>query len=214
MRKWAGVLDASPRDAFSALEADGCSYEDEDDEDDEDTAEAEEVTFHTPPVSAATKPIAMSKSTDAPKPADKPEASGNAGNQSKKEQPDEKARLAQVEAELSAMKAENKRLAEARRAASLASLRTALAGKVPGSAVEALVELAEAADKAASGKALVFEKAVGATPEKVETSVIDRLAAIASAMPELVTRGVIDTAVGGDGAGEEARAIAEATVKM
>ena len=211
VRTWAGVLDASPRDAFAALEADDCTYDDDDGDED---GEAEDVQPNTK------KPIAMSKPTDPSKTKpDKPDASHPDASRAQ-EQPDrmmdssEPQRLAQMQADLAALKAENARLAEARRAASLASLRTALAGKVPGSAAEALVELAEAADKAASGKALVFEKAVGATPEKVETCVIDRLAAIASAMPELVTRGVIDTAVGGDGAGEEARAIAQATVKM
>ena len=194
VRKWAGVLDASPRDAFAALEADGCTYDDDE--------EAEDA--HTNP----NQPIAMSKPNQAPEA--KP---GNPDDVQPAEQtpPD---RTAELEARLKQVEAENARLAEQRRAASLAALQRALAGRVPKSAVEALVELAEVADKAAGGKALSFEKPIAAAKEKTEASIIDRLAAIASGIQPMVKRRLLDTSgPTGDGASEDAE-IAKATAKM
>lgn len=107
-------------------------------------------------------------------------------------QPDERAQLAQMQAEMEQLKAMNAQLQEDRRQARLQALRETLAGRVPGKAVN---ELISAVDRASTEKA-------------------DVIAAITEAVkhiPEMVSRGVVEV---DNPSRESQEAIAKATVKM
>ena len=152
VRKWAGVLEASPRDALSALEADGCSYEDEDDEDEDEDHAASSTPSPPRRLSAAVSAAfkldieAMSKPDDAKTKATNTPATPpkSTGGQPASQQPDEAARLQTMQAEIDALKSQNAQLAKERRTAALGGLKRACAGRLPGIVAEALVEYAEA----------------------------------------------------------------------
>lgn len=107
-------------------------------------------------------------------------------------QPDERAQLAQMQAEMEQLKAMNAQLQEDRRQARLQALRETLTGRVPGKAVD---ELISAVDRASTEKA-------------------DVIAAITEAVkhiPEMVSRGVVEV---DNPSRESQETIAKATVKM
>ena len=203
VRSWAGVLDASPSDAFAALEADGCSYGDEEEgaEDNVTGGTSGAASFRLD-IEAMSKPddAKTQKSTNTPATSPKSEKQPADQQQPAGQQPDEATRLQAMQSEIDALKSQNAQLAKERRAAALDGLRRACAGRLPGTVAEALVEYAEttatlteeakAVDPGGGESATHAWKkplatAATASGEPVEAGLVERLTAIVAALPEL-----------------------------
>lgn len=119
--------------------------------------------------------------------------------------------VAQMRAELDRIKAENARLAKERRTAAVNALRTALTGRVPGVAVDALCEMAEVLDERTGGEPVAWQKPTASAPNGQQAGVIARLSEIAATITPMVERGALPTS---DLDAEAAQKVAKAYAKF
>lgn len=157
---------------------------------------------HKPKVRPSATMPGQTNPNPAPKPTQDPESrSEQAPQNPAPQQPENRPQpqsdpsddVAQMRAELERIKAENARLAKERRAAAVAGLRNALAGKLPGLAVDALVELAEEADARLGGAAIAFKKPTASAKDGAEVGIIARLTDIAASLSPMVRPEQVET---------------------
>ena len=120
-------------------------------------------------------------------------------------------------ARLERLETENQRLQQERLGAQASALKTALSGKLPATAVEALCEAAQVADTALQAQdtaTLTFELPVATTQHQtVKGSLTERMTAIAALMPSMVKPHRLDTSTSAEDA-ETSKLMAKATIKM